>query len=77
MDINSVSVEGTVIDGAIHLDQPLNLANESRVHVTVVPVDDSEQRWDQALAALARLKREQPIGSGGLKFTREQLHERD
>lgn len=80
MDTNPVSVEGTIIDGAIQLDQPIHLANHSRVRVTVNPVlppDEIERRWDEALRNLERLKREQPIGSGGLKFTREQLYERD
>lgn len=38
--------------------------------------EDWKQRWEHALAELERLKRERPIGSGGLKFTREELHDR-
>jgi hypothetical protein len=77
MNTNPVSIDGVIVDGTIRLDQPIDLANHSRVRVTVVPVDQSEHTLDVALAGLERLKREQPIGSGGLKFTREQLHERD
>ena len=77
MNTNPVSIDGVIIDGTIQLDQPIDLANHSRVRVTVIPVDQIERTLDVALAGLERLKREQPIGSGGLKFTREQLHERD
>jgi hypothetical protein len=77
MDTTHITVDGTIIGGAIQLDQPINLPNHSRVRVTIVAVDQVERVLDTALAGLERLKREQPIGSGGLKFTREQLNERD
>jgi hypothetical protein len=76
MDTLPVSLDGTIVDGNIQLDRPIKLANNCRVRVTVTPVDEVERKWDEALAGLDSLKREQPIGSGGLKFTREQLHER-
>jgi hypothetical protein len=38
--------------------------------------EECKRRWEQALAELERLKRERPIGSGGLKFTRAELYDR-
>lgn len=71
---------GTVIDGQLQLDQPLPLPNRSRVTVTVqsaiAPPADWQQRMQQGLAALQQLKAKHPIGSGGVRFTRDELHER-
>jgi hypothetical protein len=76
MNSTSISTDGTIIDGSIQLDQPIDLANNSRVKVTVVPVDEIERKWDDALANLERLKKEHPINSGGIKLTREELYDR-
>jgi len=76
MDINPVSVDGTIVDGAIQLDQPLPLANHSRVRVTVTPVDEIERKWDEALRNLEQLKKDHPINSGGEKLTREEIYDR-
>jgi hypothetical protein len=67
---------GTVVNGALKLDQRVELADESRVFVTVVAVEDTQRRWGEALEALERLRREHPIDSGGLRYTRDELHER-
>lgn len=71
------SFEGTVIDGVVQLDERVELADRSRVHVTIVPVEQWQGQWRQALAALDELKVTNPIRSNGLRFTREELHERD
>lgn len=72
---------GIVVDGQLQLDQPLPLPNRSRVMVTVqsaidVPADWREQMI-RGLAAMQQLKADHPIGSGGLRFTRDELHERN
>jgi hypothetical protein len=67
---------GTVHDGALQLDAPVELANESRVQVTIVPLEDWRKRWREALDALVELRKTNPIDSGGVKFTREQLYDR-
>ncbi len=70
---------GTVVDGALKLDQPLDLPNAARVKI-IVEVDADEEhleRFRDGVARIEKLKREQPINSGGLWFTRDQLHERD
>jgi hypothetical protein len=69
-------VTGTIEDGVLKFDEPLGLPNHSRVTVIVEPLITTEQRlaaWD---ATEARL-RQRPINSGGIRFTRDELHERD
>ena len=70
------SFSGTIFSGGIQLDQRVELADECRVHVTIVPIDQSRTRWDQALQALDQLRATNPIRSGGERFTRDELHER-
>ena len=67
---------GTVVGGSIRLDQPLELADDSRIFVTIVSVEDTKARWAASLAALRRLRAERPLRSHGLQFTRDELHER-
>lgn len=67
---------GTLIDGVVQLDQPVNLPNNSRVNVSIEPmsIDPTEARV--AFDALKKRLRERPIHSGGRRFTRDELHER-
>jgi len=67
---------GQVIGGALKLDEPIELADTSRVYVTVVPIESANSGWAKALDGLEQLHRERPIDSGGLRFSREELHER-
>jgi hypothetical protein len=70
------SFSGIVLGGELQLDQQVPLADQSRVHVTVVPVEQNRGRWSQALSALEELRKISPINSAGERFTRDQLHER-
>jgi hypothetical protein len=70
------SFSGTIIGGSVQLDERVELADDCRVHVTIIPVDKWKSRWAKSLAALDQLRAEHPISSGGMRFTREQLHER-
>jgi hypothetical protein len=67
---------GTICNGAVHLDEPVEMVNQSRVHVTIVPIEESKARWVRALDALGQLRTTNPIRTGGLRLTRDQLHER-
>jgi antitoxin (DNA-binding transcriptional repressor) of toxin-antitoxin stability system len=67
---------GIIVSGEVQLDRPVELADRSRVHVTIVPVDQSRTRWAQSLDALDHLKAANPIRSGGQRNTRDELHER-
>ena len=76
----TTQVMATVVDGELKLDKPLELPNAARVKV-VVEVElspaDRRERYRRGLAEMEKLIREHPIHSGGLHFTRDQLHERD
>lgn len=67
---------GTVLGGALKLDQPLSLPDQSRVRVTIQTIVSNEG-WRRALDSLHRLRRDRPIYSVGQRFTRDDLHERD
>ena len=69
---------GTIDGDIIRLDQPLDLPHASRVEVTISFIDggDSRGRWDQFMDDLERLCDEEPMGSGGRRCTRDELHER-
>ena len=66
----------TVIGGSLHLDEPLNLPDQTRVRVTVVATGDERQRRLEAWKKLQEYMRTHPLNSGGLRFTRDQLHDR-
>ncbi len=78
----TTQVMATVVDGQLKLDEPVELPNDSRVKL-VLEVEETEteearrERKRRALADLLRFSRETPINSGGMYFTRDQLHERD
>ncbi len=76
----STQVMATVVDGELKLDKPLEMPNASRVKVVVEMEETAEarrERKQRAYSELQQLMREKPINSGGLYFTRDQLHERD
>ncbi|MGH7202591.1 MAG: hypothetical protein ACREJB_18435 [Planctomycetaceae bacterium] len=69
-------VTATLIDDMLKLDHPIELPNHSRVRVIVEPVSETNVSWKSAMEAFKRLCEEHPIHSGGLRYTREELHER-
>lgn len=72
----SSRVSGTIEDGVLKFDQPVGLPNHSRMTVILEPLITTEQRlaaWDSIQERL-RLR---PINFGGVRFTRDELHERD
>ena len=72
----TTQITGTVIDGQLHLDQPLALPDQSRVTVTIVAQPVTSANRQQAFGTWWKYLDEHPIDSGGLRFTREELHER-
>lgn len=70
-------VTATFVNGMLKPDQPLPLADQARVKLTIEPIE----AWSQegALAAWESLKamiRERPLHLGGNRYTRDELHER-
>ena len=69
-------VTGTIIAGALQLDQPIDLPDNCRVRVSVEPLGDWRAKFQAGLKAWKQHCRRHPINSGGHRFTRDQLHER-
>ncbi|MBI3407930.1 MAG: antitoxin family protein [Planctomycetes bacterium] len=70
-------VTATYVNGMLKPDQPLPLAEQDRVKLTIEPIED----WspEAAIAAWEALKaqiRERPLHLGGKRYTRDELHER-
>ena len=70
-------VTATVVGGMLKPDQPLPLAERARVKLTIEPIED----WspEAALAAWEALQarlRQRPIHGTGIRYTRDELHER-
>ncbi len=68
---------GTLIDGIVHLDQPVNLPNNSRVNVSIEPLSIDPAQARAAFEAFSQRIQQRPIHSGRQRFTRDELHERD
>ena len=65
----------TVNHGQLQLDEPLNLPDQARVQVTVELREDWRAKFLAGLQRLQQLIQEQPIRAG-IRFTRDELHER-
>lgn len=72
----TTEVTGTVIGGRLELDQPLALRDNTRVTVVISPISDERAQRLEAFERWRKHIEEHPIDSGGLRFTREELHER-
>lgn len=70
-----MQTSGTVNRGQLLLDEPLRLPDQSRVQVTVELSADWRERYRSGLERFLTLIRERPIRAG-VRFTREELHER-
>jgi hypothetical protein len=75
-------VTATVVNGMLELDERIQLPDNSRVSVTVEAVEQpsvepsADQRHKTGWEAFKQRIRERPVHSGGLHYTREELHER-
>lgn len=65
----------TVNQGQLELDEPLDLPDQSRVQVTIELNEEWRSRYRAGLERFKKLIRERPINAG-VRFTREELHER-
>jgi hypothetical protein len=67
---------GTVIDGIIQLDGAIDLPNGARVNVTLDAIVQPSDRENTALMRFLKRAVERPVHSGGVRYTRDELHER-
>ena len=73
----TTQVEATLTNGVLKPDQPLPLADQTRVRLTIEPIE--ERSPATALAAWETIKahlRQRPLHFGGQRYTRDELHER-
>jgi hypothetical protein len=71
----TTQVTATVVGGMLKLDQNLALAEHTRVKLTIEPLVENHDPAAAWAALQARL-RQRPIHASGLRFTRDELHER-
>lgn len=73
----TTQVTATVVGGMLKPDQALPLAEQSRVRLTIEPLEDwSAEKARAAWESLQARLQEHPIDSGGVRYTRDELHER-
>ena len=70
-------VEATLTNGVLKPDRPLPLPDQTRVRLTVEPVEEwSPEKARAAWEALQARLRERPLHLGGKRFTRDELYDR-
>lgn len=73
----STQVTATFVNGMLKPDQPLLLADQARVRLTIEPIEEwSQEGATAAWESLQARLRERPIHGGGRRFTRDELRER-
>jgi predicted DNA-binding antitoxin AbrB/MazE fold protein len=73
--MTTTQVEATFTNGVLKPDRPLPLANETRVRVTIEPVEERLSPIE-AWAQLKQWIREHPLHGLGRHLSRDELHER-
>ena len=71
-------VSATLIDGVLKPDEAIALPDQTRVHLTIEPIEEAPPKTtaQEALQRIEARLRERPIHAGDLHFTRDELHER-
>jgi hypothetical protein len=73
----TTQVSATWTGGVLKPDSALPLADQTRVRLTVEPIDEwSPEKARAAWDAIRALLRERPVNSSGVRYTRDELHER-
>lgn len=67
---------GTIVGDSVTLDQPVELPDRCRVRVTIEPVAETDVDRRSPWEEFEQLLKERPLHSGGLHYTRDELHER-
>ena len=66
---------GTIRQGQIQLDQPVDMPDNCRVQVTVEVLPAAQRSFMEAFEEFVRYADEHPVDSGGVRYTRDQLFE--
>ncbi len=73
----TTQVTATFVNGMLKPDQALPLAEQSRVRLTIEPIEQwSPETGRAAWEALQAMIKERPLHLGGKRYTRDELHER-
>ena len=64
-------------NGVIRPDEPLNLPEHTRLRVTVEAVATGAEKKQKTVRSLREIRELGLVNSGGVKFSRDELHERD
>jgi hypothetical protein len=67
---------GTVVAGALKLDEQISLPDQSRVRVAIEPVEGWQSRFRAGLESWKAFCDEHPVHAGGRPYSRGELHER-
>jgi hypothetical protein len=67
----------TVVNGMLKPDERLPLADQTRVNVTIEPIEERSAKaaiaaWESIAARLQK----RPLHFGGVRYTRDELHDR-
>ena len=73
----ATQVEATFVNGVLKPDKPLLLAEQTRVRLTIEPIEEwSPERARAAWESLQARLQLHPIRTSGVRFSRDELHER-
>jgi len=76
----TTQVDATLIDGVFKPDRALPLPDQTRVRLTIEPIAAAEgwspEKARAAWEAIQQRLKEHPIDGGGVRYTRDELHER-
>ena len=75
--IMSTQVTATVVGGMLKPDETLQLAEQTRVNLTIEPIADQRSKAEKAWQSILARLQERPLHFGGQRFTRDELYERD
>lgn len=70
-----IELTATIEDGILKPDVTLPFPDHTRVKLTIEPVE-SENISTAAWQRVKERLRQRPVHGGGMRFTREELHER-
>ena len=68
---------GTLNDRVVQLDECVELPANCRVSVSIEPIEQDTEAAKAALERILSRADRRGFSSGGLRFTRDELHERD